>query len=288
MRASETYLVDKRKDEEYHDRIKYQIEKLYTDILDIVSVALIDPLGDTVGKWHVDTLRYALQAARKDARQNDYALGLLNTVRLFNNMRPLDYVLAKASIETVKVFVEIQRLVQKRLEMQARDVYEWENEEWGMGYSLTDKEVKELTAGEDNGTDWRVLLWLDAYRPIEDARKMARVATTKANRSRKAEPRRSFSRAMLYRQFDKIQESMGSWAWVMLATQASRVYREAMQKYHEKRGTRYYNFLTQGDEVVCEECSAIEAGNPYKLEDMAGGFNAPYIHPRCRCRIEFI
>jgi SPP1 gp7 family putative phage head morphogenesis protein len=46
-------------------------------------------------------------------------------------------------------------------------------------------------------------------------------------------------------------------------------------------GLTQVNFLTAGDDRVCPECDAAEAGNPYPLDDAP----VPALHFNCRCTL---
>lgn len=68
----------------------------------------------------------------------------------------------------------------------------------------------------------------------------------------------------------------------LVITEMCRVQTEVQKQSYERNGYEEYEFITEPDERLCDECRDLD-GKIFKVRDMQPGHNAPPIHPFCRC-----
>lgn len=72
-------------------------------------------------------------------------------------------------------------------------------------------------------------------------------------------------------------------AYRLVYTTGTYMFNESQAMEFEEAGFEEYDFVTAGDNKVCNECLDIEGAGPYKFAERETGVNFPPIHPWCRC-----
>lgn len=72
-------------------------------------------------------------------------------------------------------------------------------------------------------------------------------------------------------------------AYRLVYTTGTHMFNESQAREFEEAGFEEYDFVTAGDNKVCNECLDIESAGPYKFAERETGVNFPPIHPWCRC-----
>lgn len=69
----------------------------------------------------------------------------------------------------------------------------------------------------------------------------------------------------------------------LMRTELARVQTEAQKRSLIENGFSQYIFIALGD--ACSDCSKLDNGKPFDIDEMMSGENAPPMHPNCRCSI---
>ena len=67
----------------------------------------------------------------------------------------------------------------------------------------------------------------------------------------------------------------------LLRTETARIQTDIFEDSAKRAGVEKYVIIAEPD--ACNECAALDNGEPIDLKDMEIGYNAVPIHPNCRC-----
>lgn len=263
-----------------------EIKRIYSDMLDNVQAEInafygryaakegisISEAKKRVAKMDIEAYE---RKARRYVREKNFSAQANEEMRLYNltmKVNRLEMLKANIGIDLIAGHDELEKFMDEIL--QGRTMEELERQAGILGKTIQNnaKTAHSIVNASFHNATFSQRIWANMDLLRAEIGKQLQSGLIAGKNPR-----------VLAKEIKKRFETSTFNAERLMRTELARVQTDAQQKSFEKNGFEQYQFIVNsGCCPICEEI-ARKNGGIYNLKDMQPGFNAPPVHPHCRC-----
>lgn len=251
------------------DNINDEIERFYGRYAETVGIT-IEEATKRVSK--LDIKRYE-KKAKKYVKEKDFTPTANREMKLYNvtmRVNRLELLKKEIELDLLALGSEEERIMHRQFLESVKREYKHQSAILGKTIDNNQKAIESIINSTFHNARWSDNIWANQNALRSELDKLLHRGIVQGKNPR-----------VLARELREVMASSVYNSERLLRTETARIQTDIFEDSAKQAGVEKYVIIAEPD--ACNECAALDNGEPIDLKDMEIGYNAVPIHPNCRC-----